>query len=162
METEIQYRLFRERFVGFLKQHKLRQTPERMTIIETLFAMQGHFTPEELMRRILANQNFRVSRATIYNNLNLMVNANMVVKHHISGRVQYERVEESTQHSHLICTSCGRIIEYRDDFFDKCVENIPPKQFVATGYTLNVYGLCKRCVAAQKRREKRLMNIKQA
>ena len=67
----------------------------------------GHFTIEELQQLIDAD-GFRVSRSTLYNTVELLIEAKMLRRHVFEGmQAQYERI--TLPHTHLICTTCGRV-----------------------------------------------------
>ena len=158
METENQYKVYCNKFSEFLKQQGLRKTPERFAILEAIYATEGHFTPEALLDDILCKQNFRLSRATIYNNMDLMLEAGLIKKHLFSNGVRYEKYVDFESHNHLICSSCGKVMECKDEAVKNAIESMRIKKFTMKGYALYIYGLCSRCSAAQKRRQKRLMN----
>ncbi|MBO5812835.1 MAG: transcriptional repressor [Bacteroidaceae bacterium] len=158
METESQYKVFKDKFADFLKYKALRNTPERFAILEAIYKTEGHFTPETLLESIVNKQNFRLSRATVYNNLELILEAGLIKKHLFTDGVRYEKCVEPEMHHHLICTVCGKVVESKDEKVKTEIENMRIKKFTMTGYALYIYGLCSKCAAAQKRRQKKLMN----
>ena len=61
----------------------------------------------------MANQgNFRVSRATLYNTIILLLDARLVIKHHFGNSSQDEKSYNRTTHHHQICTQCGKVTEF--------------------------------------------------
>lgn len=158
METESQYKVYKSKFSDYLKQQGLRKTPERFAILEAIYVKEGHFTPEALLEDILNKQNFRLSRATVYNNLELMLGAGLVKRHLFKNGVRYEKNVDFESHNHLICSICGKVIECKDEGVMNAIETMRVKKFTMTGYTLYIYGLCSRCLAAQKRKQKKLMS----
>ncbi len=158
METENQYQVYKSKFAEFLKQQGLKKTPERFAILDAIYATEGHFTPESLLEDILNKQNFRLSRATVYNNMDLMLEAGLIKKHLFTNGVRYEKYVDFESHNHLICTACGKVMECRDEGVKNAIEAMRIKKFAMTGYALYIYGLCSRCSAAQKRKQKKLMN----
>ena len=158
METEDQFKVCCEKFAEFLKLQGLRKTPERFAILEAIHATEGHFTPEALLEDILNKQRLRLSRATIYNNMELMLEAGLIRKLIFTDGIRYEKNVGFESHHHLVCTLCGKVIECQDDVVKSTIEAMRVKKFTTTGYALYIYGLCSRCSAAQKRRQKKLMS----
>ena len=102
----------------------------------------------------MENERFRVSRATIYNTISLLINANLVTHHQFGTVSKYEKCYNSGK-SHLVCTNCHKIVEINNiDLTETLTTNI--KKFHLTHYSLYVYGLCNKCHQAAKRRKSRV------
>lgn len=103
--------LVKEIFTRYLEEKGFRKTPERFAIVETIYSHGGHFDVESLYLQ-MKEQKYRVSRATIYNTIDLMADARLLAKHQFGdGVTQFERVVNCEQHEHLICDKCGRVTE---------------------------------------------------
>lgn len=101
-------------FTQYLDKHKQRRTNERYTILEEIYKRTEHFDAEELYL-FLKNNNFNISRATVYNTLDLLVNCDLITKHQFGqGHAQYEKSFGSRQHDHIICLKCGKVTEFCD------------------------------------------------
>ncbi len=101
-------------FAAYLEQHKQRKTPERFSILEEIYSKHTHFDAEELYLQMKKNQ-YNVSRATVYNTLELLVNCDLVTKHQFGqNHAQYERAYGFKQHDHIICSNCGKVVEFCD------------------------------------------------
>lgn len=101
-------------FAAYLEQHKQRKTPERFSILEEIYSKHEHFDAEELYLQMKKNQ-YNVSRATVYNTLELLVNCDLVTKHQFGQNfAQYERAYGFKQHDHIICNNCGKVVEFCD------------------------------------------------
>ena len=138
------------RFDRFLDEKKMRKTPERFAILKCILAFQSHFTIEQLAQsmELLA---YHVSRATLYNTLQLLIEARLVRRHVFEGLpVQYEKAG-TTPHSHLICTHCGKVKEVRDPNFIAFMNARKFTAFTADFYSLHVYGTCSTCARKQKK-----------
>lgn len=101
-------------FNAYLEQNALRKTPERFKILEEIYSSNGHFDVETLYIS-MKNKNYRVSRATVYNTLDLLVACDLVAKHQFGqNQATYEKSYGYRQHDHLICTDCHKVFEFCD------------------------------------------------
>jgi Fur family transcriptional regulator, ferric uptake regulator len=101
-------------FITYLEQNAHRKTPERFTILKEIYAFDGHFDIETLYIK-MKNNNFRVSRATLYNTMDLLINSNLVVRHQFGqNSALYEKSYKFKQHDHLICLDTKEMLEFCD------------------------------------------------
>lgn len=141
-------------FTDYLKVNKMRRTPERYAILNAIYSIDGSFDIETLLKIMEEREKFRVSRATIYNTILLLINANLVTRHQFGSVSKYEKCYNSGK-SHIICTHCHKVVEINNiDLTDKLTTGI--KKFHLTHYSLYIYGLCNRCHSAAKRRKSRV------
>src|SRR6188472_2410199 len=93
----------KEHFLRFLRERGQRVTGERLALFDEIFSLHGHIDAEELLRSIKA-RGLKISRATVYRNLDLLVEVGMARKQRLErNRFLYEHVHGGQQHDHLVC-----------------------------------------------------------
>lgn len=143
----------RQILTDYLQESGHRKTPERYAILDTIYSLEGHFDIDTLYKHMSEEGRFRVSRATLYNTITLLVDANLVIKHQFGNSSQYERAYNNGAHHHMICTECGKVAEFQDESLRQAIAEAKLKRFHPSHYSLYIYGMCSRC-AWTKRRKK--------
>lgn len=149
----------RNEFTDYLSLHKHRKTPERYAILDHIYSTKGHFDMESLYNS-MKQSNFRVSRATLYNTIELLLDCGLVVKHQFGANVsQYERAYGNENHDHLICLNCGEVKEHKNGNLFTAAQQKKLQRFKISYYSMYIYGICNKCMRHKKAEEKKIKTI---
>ncbi|HET6528546.1 MAG TPA: transcriptional repressor [Balneolaceae bacterium] len=146
--------LVKEIFRSYLKEHNQRQTPERFMVLGEIYRADGHFDADDIFFN-MKNSGTRVSRATVYNTLDLLVECGLVQRQQFGeNQYYYERAYAYQQHDHIICKECGTVLEFCDPRIQE-IKMMMEKMhnFNISGHSLHFFGTCGDTEACNRRAE---------
>lgn len=131
----------------YLKAHgNLRSTPARAAVLDAVLQSQGHFDAEGLYYRMISTGT-KISRATVYNTLDLLQDCGLVSKYRFAeNSSRYEKAFGRPDHHHLICLECGDLIEFVNERLNRIQEEVcDEKNFLPQSSSLQIFGTCAKC-----------------
>ena len=133
-------------FIEYMRSKDYRVTEERIRIAEMVFRIHNHFTVQQLISR-LERGNYRAVKSTVYRTLELMLDAGLVRKLTIGDDASvFEHVYGHRHHDHLVCISCGKIIEFSDEGIEELQDKVCERlNFEPVNHNLKISGYCRKC-----------------
>lgn len=135
-----------DKFLAFMNHKGLNTTAQRKAIAEAFFGFPGHHSLEEFYRH-LALIDPSIGQTTVYRTLKLLCDAGLATEIQFSDNItRFEVAQPKKHHDHLICLSCGKVIEIFDPEIEKLQKKLARQQgFILKGHSHNLYGLCADC-----------------
>lgn len=133
---------------NYLGKMGLKNTSQRLVILETFLASDSHFSTEELYLKLRA-EHPKIGYATVHRTLKLFAECGIAAERHFGdGQTRFEPVHNEEHHDHLICTRCGLIIEFEEPQIEELQESVAAAhRFTIESHRLELYGLCADCAA---------------
>jgi Fur family ferric uptake transcriptional regulator len=144
--NEISFDIFLNNFKKSVSKIGLKNSIQKDYILKILYFSTEHLTAEEISNRIKIDYKVSIGIATVYRAMKFFSDLKLVNQLDIGdGIIRYE-LNLSNHHDHLICTSCGKIIEFEDDLIELNQIKIAEKNnFILKEHIMTIYGLCENC-----------------
>lgn len=135
-----------ERFVGYLREHNLPVTAQRLAIADVLLTSERHLSAEEVAQEVSARGR-AVGTATVYRTIDTLLESGLVVERDFGeGFRRFEPARDIPHHEHLVCTQCGRVEEFRDERLEHMTTIVAESRgFMRQRHRLVIHGVCKDC-----------------
>ncbi|PLY03730.1 MAG: transcriptional repressor [Desulfuromonas sp.] len=138
-------------FTDYLRQQGLKNTSQRMVILEVFLNSNLHYSTEELYLK-LRKSHPRIGYATVHRTLKLLAECGLASELNFGdGQTRYEPCRGGQHHDHLVCTRCGKIIEFVEPRIEKLQEEVAERYgFKIMSHRHELYGLCSDCSVASE------------
>lgn len=145
----------RQRLADYMQRKGLRSTAQRRLVTEVFFRSDAHLSIEDLLEKV-RRKDPKVGYATIYRTLKLLKESGLAHERHFGDGVsRYEVARQDEHHDHLICTECGRIVEFEDDRIERMQEGVAKEHgFALHRHKHELYGICEPCQAEGRAAQK--------
>lgn len=136
-----------EELKRIVKQKGLKYTEQREIVLDILINASDHLSAEDVYNQIkIKYPESNIGIATVYRALGFLEEVNLITSIAFGSEGKKYESNAKSHHDHLICTTCGKIIEFIDDEIEKRQERIAKKnKFKITSHSMQLYGTCKDC-----------------
>ena len=130
----------------YIAEHNLKITKQRRAVLETFLDCENHVSVEELYGMV-SKVEPKIGLATIYRTLALLTKSGLALEMDFGdGQKRYEHSYKHAHHDHMVCTECGKIIEFIHPLIEKYQEEVAAQNgFKVTSHKLDLFGLCSDC-----------------
>lgn len=140
----------RDRLTRFMEEKAMRKTPERYEILRVAGLAGGIFTIDDLMHLMNEHAQFQVSRATLFNTMELFCEAGLVIKHSLATAAHYEMRTDSSPKAYVICRQCNTITKVSTSTARLALQNLHVRYFNIEDKLVYMHGLCRKCQAKNR------------
>ncbi len=130
----------------YISQHNLKITKQRRAVLEAFLGIEDHISAEDLYKIVSAKEP-KIGLATVYRTLSLLTQSGLAEELDFGeGQKRYEHKYLHSHHDHMICTQCGKILEFQNPMIEKLQEDVAHEhRFEMTSHKLDLFGLCSDC-----------------
>ena len=131
---------------GYITQNQLKITRQRRAVLKAFTECENHVSAEELYNMVSSAES-KIGLATVYRTLALLTESGLASELDFGdGQKRYEHRYMHNHHDHMICTECGKIIEFNHPLIEKFQEKVAAdNKFIITSHKLDLLGLCNEC-----------------
>lgn len=129
-----------------LRKHGFKITPQRRLVISAIFRSRRHLTPAAIYEKV-HRQNPSVGLVTVYRTLEVLGGLGLICEMHTgNGSRSFMMRRPAEHHHHLICSDCGRVVDFTDCNLDKLEQRLAREtRFKINGHLLEFLGQCREC-----------------
>ena len=130
----------------YISENNLKITKQRRIVLKIFLECKNHVSVEELYNIVLKTEP-KIGLATVYRTLALLTKSGLALEMDFGdGQKRYESSYMSVHHDHMVCTECGKILEFNHPLIEKYQEEVAKqKNFKITSHKLDLFGLCQDC-----------------
>ena len=130
----------------YISKHNLKITHQRRAVLKAFLESENHVSVEELYNTISKSE-AKIGLATVYRTLTLLMKSGLASEMDFGdGQKRYEHSYKHAHHDHMVCTECGKIIEFIHPLIEKYQEEVAAQNgFKVTSHKLDLFGLCNDC-----------------
>ena len=130
----------------YISVNNLKITKQRRIVLKIFLECKNHVSVEELYNVVLKTEP-KIGLATVYRTLALLTKSGLALEMDFGdGQKRYESSYKSVHHDHMVCTECGKILEFNHPLIEKYQEEVAmQKNFKITSHKLDLFGLCQDC-----------------
>jgi Fur family ferric uptake transcriptional regulator len=122
-----------------------RITPQRSLLLDVIRRSKGHLGADQRYH-LARERDPRISLSTVYRNLNLLKELGLISRLHLDEEHHHYELKDAANHYHLICSSCGRVIEFDSSLVEQLMADVSAeKDFVVERLRIDLTGLCVEC-----------------
>jgi len=131
---------------NYISENNLKITKQRRAVLKTFLECKNHISVEELYNIVLKTEP-KVGLATVYRTLALLTKSGLALEMDFGdGQKRYESTHNIVHHDHMVCTECGKIIEFNHPLIEKFQEEVAKENgFKITSHKLDLFGYCQDC-----------------
>jgi len=131
---------------NYISENNLKITKQRRTVLKAFLECKNHISVEELYNTVLKAEP-KIGLATVYRTLALLTKSGLALEMDFGdGQKRYESSYRTVHHDHMVCTECGKIIEFNHPLIEKYQEEIAKENsFKITSHKLDLFGHCLDC-----------------
>ncbi len=148
------HELEQKALASYLEDNNLKHTKQREAILEVFLGVHGHITGEDLYQRV-KDRHPGIGYTTVYRTMKLLCDAGLAIERHFDDGVTRYEVEHE-HHDHLVCTRCGKIVEFECQMIESAQDDIVKRYgFRLLRHRHELYGHCPECQQKDKKRPAR-------
>jgi Fur family ferric uptake transcriptional regulator len=141
----------KEQFIDYLKEHNFKWSRQRDHIVDIFLSAKGHVTADELYY-LVTKKYPQIGYATVYRTLKLLSKCGLASSARFGNKfAQFESTQKRRHHDHIICTECGRIVEFESAKIEKLQDSVARHHgFTVTHHKMVLYGMCPSCTKVKQ------------